>query len=98
MTLTNTAVIPGLHTNLFSATQAPRKCFQLTSEDETLILKKKSTKIRFNKKMANKVGVGFLLTTKFYKSANNTNVLDPVKRKPEGKGSIQPEGTAIKKK
>ena len=48
--------------------------------------------------MANKVGVGFLLTTKFYKSANNTNVLDPVKRKPEGKGSIQPEGTAIKKK
>ena len=48
VTLTNTTVIPGLHANLFSMMRALKKCFQLTSKVETLILKKNSTKIRFD--------------------------------------------------
>ena len=41
---------------------------------------------------------GFLLTTKFYKIANDTSYLAPKKRKPKGKADIHTEGTAIKKK
>ena len=66
--LSNMAVIPGLHVNLFSVTQTLKKGLQVTSENETLILKKKSTKIRFDKKMKNKSREGFLLTTKLYNS------------------------------
>ena len=54
VTLKNTAAIPGLHANLFIMTKELQKYFQLTSEGETLILKKNSTEIRFGKKMANK--------------------------------------------
>ena len=35
VTLSNTAVIPGLHKNIFSMTQALQKGLQLTSEGET---------------------------------------------------------------
>ena len=38
-------VIPGLHANIFSVTRALQKVFQVTSEGETLILKKKSTRV-----------------------------------------------------
>ena len=69
----------------------------MTTGGETLILKKKSIKIRLDEKIANKAGKGFLLTAKLYKSANNAAILNPEKRKLEGKASIQPEGTAIKK-
>ena len=41
VTLYDTAVIPGLNINLFSVTRAPQKGFQVTSEDEALILQKK---------------------------------------------------------
>ena len=74
--LTNLAVIPGLHANIFSVTCAQKR-FQVKSESETLILKKFFTEIRFDKKMANKYGKGFILTTRFYKSANNATVLYP---------------------
>ena len=47
------------------------------SEGETLILKKNSTKIRFDKKIANSGSIGFLLTMKVYKSANNAAFLAP---------------------
>ena len=47
--------------------------------------------------MANKSGKGFLLNTNFHKSANNAALSAPDKQKPDGKSSIQPEGTAIKK-
>ena len=59
-------------------------------EGTTLILKKNSTKIRFDKEMANKSGKGFLLTIKFYKSTNNTALLPPEKRNIEGKASVNP--------
>ena len=72
---------------------ATQKGFQLTS----LILKKISAEIRFDKKMVNKSGKGFLLTTKFYKSTNNSDILAPEKWNPEGKVSIQMEGAAVKK-
>ena len=78
-------------------TQALQNGFQLTSEGKTLILKKKPTKICFDKKMAKKSGIGYLLTTEFCKSANDASILDPKKRNPEGKAYIQPEGTAVKK-
>ena len=56
-------------------TQAPQQGFHVTSEGGALILKKKSPKIRFDKKVANDVGKGFLLSTKFYKIANNAALL-----------------------
>ena len=43
--------------------------------------------------MVNNGGEGFLLTTKFCKSANDTAILVPNKRKIEGNVSIQPEDT-----
>ena len=39
-TLTNMAVIPGPHTNIFSVTRAQKNIFSVTSEGETQILKK----------------------------------------------------------
>ena len=98
VTLTNIAVIPGLYANIFSVTQSPQKDFHVRSEGETLLLRKNSTGIRFDKKMANKAGEGFLPTTKFYKSANNADLLAPKKWNSEGKASIHPEGMATKKK
>ena len=47
--------------------------------------------------MTNKAIEGFLLTTNFYKMANNNAILYPEKQNPEGKASIHREGTAIKK-
>ena len=92
--LSNIYVIPGLNENLFSVIQALQKGFQLTSEVETLILKKKSTKIHFDEKMANSGGEGILLTTNLYVSVCTHDLLDPKKRNPEGKAAVQPEGTA----
>ena len=90
-------IIPGLHSNILSKARSLQKCFEVTSKGETLILKKKSTKICFDKKIANNGGKGFLLTTKFYKSANYAAILSPEKRKPEGKLAVHPEGTDVKK-
>ena len=53
------------------------KGFQVTSEGKKLLLKKFLTEIRFDEKMTYKAGQGFLLTTKFYKSANDAAILDP---------------------
>ena len=78
----NTFLIPGLHGNIFRMTQALQKGFQVTSESETLTLKEISTKILFNKKMANHRDKGFYFTTTFYKSAHDTAFLVPEKRKP----------------
>ena len=97
MKLTNTVVVPGLHKYLFNVTQALQKGFKLTSEGETLILKKNSTEILFDKKIVNKSGKEFILTTKFHKSTNDTTLLEPNKRKTEDKTDLQLEGTAVKK-
>ena len=51
-------------------TQALQKGFQVTSEYEALILKKKSTEIWFDKKMTNNGGKGYILTAKLYKIPN----------------------------
>ena len=88
VTLTNMVVIPCLHPNLFNVAWALQKGFQLTSEGETLILKKISTVIVFDKKVANKSGKGFLLTTKFYKIAYDADLLAPKKQKPVGEAYI----------
>ena len=63
--LINIDSISVLYANLFSVTQELQKGFQVTSEGEIQILRKNSTEVCFDKKMANKVGEGFLLTTKF---------------------------------
>ena len=47
--------------------------------------------------MAKQSGNGFLPTTSFYKSANYAAILTPENQQSEGKGSIQPEGTAVNK-
>ena len=97
VTLTNTAVISGLHAYIFSVTRSLEKGFQVTSEGEIPILKKKSTKICFDEKMMNKASKGFLLTTNFFNNTNGSAIVEPKKRKMEGKASIQPEGTSVKK-
>ena len=48
--------------------------------------------------MVNKSSGIFLLTTKFYKSANGAAILDPDKGNPEGEAYVKPEGTNINKK
>ena len=35
----------------------------------------------------------YIFNTKFYKISNNSDILEPDKWKPEGKASLQPEGT-----
>ena len=70
----------------------------MTKEGESLILKKSSTEIRFDNKIANKYGKGLILTTKFYKSANDAALLTPEKQNPGGKAATQQEGTKINKK
>ena len=52
----------------------------------------------FDEKMENNGSKGFLLTTKFYKSINGPSILDPKKRKMEGKEDVNPEGTAVNNK
>ena len=52
------------------------------SEGETLIHKKNSTEINFDKKMASNGGEVFLLTNKFYKNTNNAALLFPNKYNP----------------
>ena len=89
-------VIPGLHRNIFSVTLALQKGFRVASEGESLILRGNSTKISFDEKMANHSGEGFILTTNFYNSANNANILPPKERNPEGKSAVQPEGVTTK--
>ena len=69
----------------------------MTSEDEALILKKILTEIRFDKKMTDKSGKGFLLTTKFFKIANYAAILVTEKRNTEEKAFVQMVGTAVKK-
>ena len=56
VTLKNTAVITGLHANTPSVTRSLQKGFQVTSEGETLIIKKNSTEISFDEKMVDKYG------------------------------------------
>ena len=68
MKFSDMALIPVLHTKLFSMTWAPQKVFQLTSEGEALTLKKNTTVICFDEKMANNGGEWFILTTKLFNS------------------------------
>ena len=75
VTLSHTYIIPGIHENILSVTRALQKGFQLTSEDVTLILKKNSTNIRFDKKMVDNDDKGFLLTTRFYKKEDYSYLL-----------------------
>ena len=56
-----------------------------------------STKIHFDKKMANKAGEGFILTTKLYNSANDAALLAPKNLNPEGKEVVQLKVTSINK-
>ena len=60
MTLSNLAIIPGLHANIF---REHYYVSHVTSEDDTLILKKNTTNIVFHDKMANHDGKGYPLTT-----------------------------------
>ena len=50
---------------------ALKKVSQVTSEGETLILRKNAPRIHFDKKIANTGSKIFLLTTKLYKNPNN---------------------------
>ena len=97
MTLSNMSIIPDLHKNIFKVAQSPQKGFQVASEDETLILKKNSTDIIFDEKMANKTIKGFLLTTNFYKSTNDAALLDLKNRNTEVMEIAHTEGMAVKK-
>ena len=62
------------------------------------MLKKISTKIRFDKEMAKKIGERFLLTTKLYNIAKDASILVPKNHNLEGKSAIQMEGKAVKTK
>ena len=71
--------------------------FHVTSEVDTLILKKNSTDIRFHKKIANQDGKGYLFTTNFYKGANDDALLVPNNRYMEGDAAVHIEGKTFNK-
>ena len=98
MTISDTAVIPGLHSTLFSVTRALQKGIKVTSEGESLILKKNPTDICVDKKMEKHGGKGFLLAIKFNRNTNNAALLVPEKRNPEGEASVHPEGMTVEKR
>ena len=88
--LSDRAAIPGLHEKLLSMTQALQKGFQGTSKFEALIFKKNSTDVHIDEKIVNNGEKVFLLTTMFYKSANNAAILAPKEWNTEGKAYVQP--------
>ena len=86
-------------------TRPTRKCifrehynfFHVTSEVDTLILKKNSTNICFHGKMANHDGKGYILTTNLYKGTKYAALLVPNNRNLKGKATIRTEGTEVNK-
>ena len=70
-------------------TQALQKSFQGTSKFEALIFKKNSTDVHIDEKIVNNGEKVFLLTTMFYKSANNAAILAPKEWNTEGKAYVQ---------
>ena len=69
----------------------------MTSKGETLIHREKTTKISFDKKIANNGGEGFLLIAKFYKSTNDADISPPEKQNTEGKAAVHPKRKFDKK-
>ena len=62
MMLYDMTEIPGLYSKPFIMMWELKKGFQLFSEGENLILKKKTTKIRFYEKTVDTGSEGFILT------------------------------------
>ena len=79
MTLSNLAIIPGLHANIFSVTQA-LQCFHVTSEFDALILNKDCTNICFHEKMVNHDSKGYLFTTNLYKGRKMPFFWSPIRK------------------
>ena len=73
------------------------KSLQVNPGGETFMLKENSTDIRFDQKIANNGGEGYLLTTNFYKSTNDAFILAPPEVETRRKVSQQLEGTSAKK-
>ena len=88
------AIITGLHENLF---REHYNFSHVTSEVDTLILKKNPTNIVFHDKMENHDGKGYILTTNLYKGAKYAALLVPNKRDLEGNSAAQTEGTTFNK-
>ena len=63
------------------------KSLQVNPGGETFMLKENSTDIRFDQKIANNGGEGYLLTTNFYKSTNDAFILAPPEVEPEEKSA-----------
>ena len=83
--LTDIDIILGMNLNLFSVMEDLKKSFQVTSEEKSLILKINTTKIHFDKRMANTRGNVFLFTLKIYKKPNNNSILGSKKMNLEEK-------------
>ena len=69
----------------------------MTSDGDILILKIKSTKIRFDEKIANNGGKGIILATRLYTNPNNAALLVPNNQNPEVKVEVEPEGVKLEK-
>ena len=78
-------------------TKEPQKVLQLISEEELTILKKNTTKIRFDNKMANTSNGGFLMATKLYNNPSGAAILGSNKWNMEGKLASDPEGKRVNK-
>ena len=75
---------------------ALKKVSQVTSEGETLILRKNAPRIHFDKKIANTGSKIFLLTTKLYKNPNDAAILDTEENNLEGNKAMEIEERAFK--
>ena len=75
--------------------QELQKGFWVTSEGDTLILKRNLTKIRFDEKIANNGSKGLILATKFYMNPNDADILVPNNQNTEIKVDVDLEGIKV---
>ena len=69
----------------------------MTSDGDILILRRKSTKIRFGEKIENNGSKGLILATNFFTNPNDAALLVPNNQNPGIKVDVDPEGVKAEK-
>ena len=94
VTSTDTAYIPYLSVNIFSMTRALTKGFNVMSEKENFELKKNATILKFEERLYNGNGNGYILAARVYTSPNGARKTHTEGNNPEGKTVTKVEGMA----
>ena len=76
VTFTDTVHIMDLSVNIFNSTRVLTKGLNVTSEKESLVLKKNASILKFKESLVHGNGGGYLLVARLYTSPNNTGKKD----------------------